>query len=473
MQSSIKTENLKISGMTCISCENKIKKKLKRTDGILAVEVSYTTSTCRITYDEKKITREEIFRIIEELDYQAVCDGPDSKDSFSLFKIVEAAVVLFAAYLVLRQTGLLDIFYFFPQAEAGMGYGMLFLTGLFTSIHCVAMCGGINLSQTLSRGNDDDGKTDLKPGILYNAGRVISYTVIGGLAGVLGSVISFSGGMKGIVQLLAGIFMVIMGLNMLNVFPWLRRFNPRMPKIFADKIQAKKRGNGPFYIGLLNGLMPCGPLQAMQLYALSTGDPLKGAFSMFLFSIGTVPLMFLFGLISSVLSRKFTNKVMTAGAVLVVILGISMFSSGMALSGLSANPSGGTVQSQASAGGDVQLIETTLSARRYEPITVTAGIPVRWVIKAEPGSINGCNNRIFIPEYGIEKKLEYGDNVIEFVPEETGRFTYSCWMGMIRSTITVVEEGAAASPQEGNELVSFDEEAGKEDAEFPVMPCCR
>jgi len=71
----------------------------------------------------------------------------------------------------------------------------------------------------------------------------------------------------------------------------------------------RQRGNkGPFTVGLLNGLMPCGPLQAMQIYALSTGNPLKGALSMLLFSLGTVPLMFGLGALGSLLSRRLRKK---------------------------------------------------------------------------------------------------------------------------------------------------------------------
>jgi hypothetical protein len=89
----------------------------------------------------------------------------------------------------------------------------------------------------------------------------------------------------------------------------------------------------------------------------------------------------------------------------------------------------------------VQLINSTLSGGRYPAITVHQGIPVKWTIDAPAGSINGCNNRMIIREYGIEHRFRPGENLIEFTPGKTGRVSYSCWMGMIRSSITVVEEG--------------------------------
>jgi sulfite exporter TauE/SafE len=351
--------------------------------------------------------------------------------------------------MIINRFGGFDLFNSFPEVKQGMGYGVLFVIGLLTSIHCVAMCGGINLCQCMPDQRTDSAKgnkgSTLRASILYNLGRVISYTIIGGIVGALGSVISFSGIGKGVVAIIAGVFMIIMGLNMLNIFPWLRKFNPRMPKMFATKIYQQKRSNRPLYVGLLNGLMPCGPLQAMQLYALSTGDPVKGALSMLLFSLGTVPLMFALGALSSILTNKFTSKMMTASAVLVVILGVFLFSNGVSLSGYALpSISNGTSNSQDFANvakaeiiEGTQVVTTSLSSRGYEPIHVQAGIPVQWHIQADASSINGCNNTIIIPAYSIEKKLEPGDNIIEFTPEESGTVPFSCWMGMIRSQISV------------------------------------
>jgi len=446
------TVSFKIRGMTCISCENRIERVLKNKKGIANATVSYSKETATVTYDPEQIAQSEIKAIIEGLDYEATAGKilePKNKPSNSI-QAVGIFVILIALYMIINRFGGFQIFNNFPQAQAGMGYGMLFVIGLLTSTHCIAMCGGINLSQCVPYQSPKDGKSKisgLTPSVLYNSGRVISYTIIGGLVGALGSVVSFSGAGKGLIAGIAGVFMVIMGLNMLNLFPGLRRFNPRMPKFFAMKINEQKKSNRPLYVGLLNGLMPCGPLQAMQLYALSTGDPVKGALSMLLFSLGTVPLMFGLGALSSVLTKRFTSRMMTVSAALVVFLGVFMFSNGMALAGYAMPFSSGLGgQNTASAQGaaaeiidGVQVVTTQLSSGGYEPIVVQAGIPVQWNIQAEAGDINGCNNRIIIPEYNLEKPLKTGDNIIEFTPDKSGIVPYSCWMGMIRSQITIVE----------------------------------
>lgn len=443
--SGIVRKTLKIDGMTCVSCESRIERKLQNTPGILNAKASYSAGTAYVTYDSRAVTLEGITKIIEKLDYKVQSAAHRDGRNSNIIKALGAAIVLFALYMLASRFGGLNVFNSFPQAEKNTGYAMLFVIGLLTSVHCVAMCGGIGLSQCVPQGNAAGGGkgASLRPSFLYNLGRVISYTVVGGIVGAIGSVVSFSGAFKGVVQLAAGIFMVIMGLNMLGIFPWLKKLNPRMPKIFARKIDREKgRSNSPLYVGLLNGLMPCGPLQAMQLYALSTGSPLTGALSMFLFSLGTVPLMFGLGALSSILSRKFTHRMMRVSAVLVTVLGVFMFSSGMSLSGFALPSAGGSAKSGNAAvvRDGVQLITTGLASGRYEPITVQKGIPVKWTIQAEDGDINGCNNTMIIPKFNKELKLVIGDNVIEFTPTESGIIPYSCWMGMIRSQITVVDD---------------------------------
>ncbi len=439
------TKTLHIEGMTCANCESRIERALKKTRGVTQAQVRYGSGTATISFDESEIKLEEIVRCMEALGYKVATGTPKASGKATALQVAGVLTVLFALYLILRHAGVLQIFNAFPQAEAGMGYGMLFVIGLLTSLHCVAMCGGITLSQCVPQQSlSTAGGSQLatfRASFLYNLGRVLSYTLMGGLVGAVGSVVSFSGAARGIVQLLAGIFMVIMGLNMLGLFPWLRKLTPRMPKAFARKIEAGKKSNSPLYVGLFNGLMPCGPLQAMQLYALSTGSPLRGALSMLLFSLGTVPLMFGLGAVSSLLSKRFTGRMMGVSAVLVVVLGLFMFQSGLGLSGIGApslvKPSGEA--KQAAVVDQVQTVTSQMSPSAYEAVTVKAGIPVKWTLQAGAEDLNGCNNAIIIPAYGIEKKLQPGENVIEFTPENAGTIPFSCWMGMIQSRITVLQ----------------------------------
>lgn len=447
MESGIKTKQLRIVGMTCTNCQNKIEKKLRRTAGVKQVKVSYNSGTAHITYDTDIISLKDIKAIIENLDYKVLIGNEQQEPSTS--RVIGILIIIVSLYILLQQFGILNLLVPSQLAETYMSYGMLFIIGVVTSVHCVAMCGGINLSQCIPRNEAEPHRKNpfeaLRATFFYNIGRIISYTIVGFIVGAMGSVITFSNALQGIMKLIAGIFMVIMGINMLGIFPYLHRFIPRMPKILTNKIDQKKHGSSsPLIVGLINGLMPCGPLQAMQIYALSTGNPFTGALSMFLFSLGTVPLMFGLGALGSVLSKRFTHKIMTIGAVLVMVLGLSMFTQGWSLSGftlpgqITGNVQGSITDGKTENG--VQIINSTLSPGRYPDITVKAGMPVKWIINAPKGSINGCNYKIYIQEYGIEYSFKEGENVIEFTPSKAGKFKYTCWMGMIRATISVVEE---------------------------------
>jgi len=485
--------SFRVGGMYCKNCQNIIEKELKKTAGVQKASVNYRSGRAAVTFDAEVIGFNKIREVIESLGYQALEENGKNQalQSKTIPQIAGTLVIILALFMLMRTFTTSNLAAAFPLAREGMSYAMLIVIGLLTSVHCAAMCGGINLSQTLKtseEGNELAMSNEqlvirekgiyslLIPGVLYNGGRLVSYTAVGVLVGALGSAITLSGRFQGIIQLIAGVFMVIMGINMLGLFPFLRRIIPSAPKIFSKNIDEQKIGRGPLVVGFLNGFMPCGPLQAMQVFALSTGSPVKGGISMFLFCVGTIPLMFALGAVSGLLSgakgRVFSRRVMQTGAVLVTALGLVMFSYGWNLSGLtvspdktaSAKPAGAPEKSnqdrQQKQGVEltpnpgsqdagkfepviengVQIVNSTLRSNRYPAITVQQGIPVRWTINAPPGSITGCNYSIILYDYGIQYDFKPGENIIEFTPEKTGKFLYSCWMGMIRSVITVVAE---------------------------------
>jgi hypothetical protein len=168
---------------------------------------------------------------------------------------------------------------------------------------------------------------------------------------------------------------------------------------------------------------------------------------MLFFSIGTVPAMLGLGSLIAVLGRRFRQRVLLVGSILVVVLGMAMFAQGGTLIGL--QPASLAPAAVVGAGTDIgagsailsadgtQEVISTLEPGRYPNIIVASGTPVRWTIDAPQGSINGCNNRMLIQEYGLEHSFTQGANIIEFTPTTPGVIQYSCWMGMITGTIMV------------------------------------
>lgn len=197
--------------------------------------------------------------------------------------------------------------------------------------------------------------------------------------------------------------------------------------------------NSSLWIGLINGLMPCGPLQAMQLYALATGSWWKGALSMLAFSLGTVPLMLGFGLVSGRLNRRFAGPMRKASGALVLIMAVAMLTNGLALAGVQLRAGGRRSADDAVISPEVQIVNSELDYRSYPDITVRAGIPVRWTIHADAERITGCNNEMVIPKLDMRVPLSEGDNVVEFTADVPGIIDYTCWMGMLHGSITVHE----------------------------------
>ncbi len=479
---SIKRATLYVDGMTCAACENRVSKGLMAIHGVIGAEARVAGGKVLVEYDDSATAPAAMKAAIERIGY-AVHDRKKGGTTVAL----GVGLLLAAGYLMASSSG---VFNALPKVDASIGYAMLFVVGLLTSIHCVAMCGGIALSQSVGRlgaggaaspASSKGRLNQMVPGLLYNAGRVLSYTIVGGIVGALGSAFSFSPTIKGIIAGAAGIFMVFLGLKMLGVLrslPQLGKLLPAGLRGRMGRLGSSLRSHGPFAVGLLNGLMPCGPLQTMQLYALGTGSALTGALSMLIFSAGTVPLMLIFGATAALLPRRFVPVMVKASAVLVMFLGVMTFGRAAALAGValpelpvlslaSAQAPGqagpgradatlpilqiaDTSQAQggllkATVANGVQTIVTEFKEGYYVPFTVQAGLPLKWTIRIKAEDLNGCNNPVTVPAYGIRKTMVAGDNLVEFTPAKAGVIAYSCWMGMIRSRITVVSDlGSAA-----------------------------
>ena len=426
----------RVEGMHCPHCESAVKHALAGAAGLSEVDVSFRKGTLTALWDEKQLREAEIDARLREAGYGLV---RGSKRMERVRDVLRLLLVLAAAglfYLLFTQTAVADWTRAFPTARAGMGLGALFAVGLTTSLHCVAMCGGINLAQ--SAASAQRGSRPARANLLYNLGRLCSYTLTGGIVGALGTVLSITNTAKAAIQIFAAAFMLLMALNLLGSFTWLRRLTFRLPEGLSAQLSARFAGKSSFAVGLANGLMPCGPLQAMQLCALSAGSWWRGALSMCCFCLGTIPLMLGVGLVSGKLNKRFARPMRYASAALVLAMGVSALAGGLALAGAGMPAARATGEDGVAIVQDgVQYIRSELDYGSYPVITVRAGIPVEWTIHAEESRINSCNHEIYIPGLNLSVSLEPGDNLIRFTPDAAGEIPYTCWMGMIRSTIYV------------------------------------
>ena len=172
-----------------------------------------------------------------------------------------------------------------------------FLLGLAGSLHCVGMCGPIALALPL----DWSAKCRaFKSLLLYNAGRVITYSMLGAAFGLVGQAIEIAGLQKWM-TIAAGVFLLALAFFSLKIeskvaaapgisrlFFWAKNKLARLLRIHSN--------SSIFAVGLLNGLVPCGLIYAAIAGALTMGSPLEGALFMLVFGLGTWPLMLGFSL---------------------------------------------------------------------------------------------------------------------------------------------------------------------------------
>lgn len=267
-----------IEGMTCLSCKKTIEKTLRSLEGVEKVTLDYPQRQLMIKYRSFIIKEQQLKDIVEELGYQ-LFTLEEMKSNKEMIALSTLLVVL--AYLLVERV--IPDFNVMLTSNQKIGYLLLFIVGLTTSFHCVSMCGGIALSQLQATFS----KHQMRRHLDYNLGRVLSYSLLGGVVGALGSFITTDIGILKGLPIFLGALMVLMGLNKVG-------FLTRKPVLMSGKLnlilgrfKAKIGSHGSFVMGLLNGFMPCGPLQLMQLYALGTGSFMVGALSMFFFSLGS------------------------------------------------------------------------------------------------------------------------------------------------------------------------------------------
>lgn len=281
-------------------------------------------------------------------------------------------------------------------------------------------------------------KKNIKTSFSYNVGRIISYTVIGAIIGGIGEVITLSKFFKGLLPIVSAALMIILGLNFLGFFKKIN-LSFKINRIIANKILNNNSKN-MFIIGLATGLLPCGPMQAMQLYSLATGSLIKGALSMFIFAIGTVPLLFGFGVISGILNGKFKKYILKFSSALLITMGVFMALRGLNFWGI--NLSSVFLDNRTTNKSEVSESEQVLTTKYSHNnslwnVSFKKGVPVKWTIIVDKKYVGDMCSTLEIPEYNIKIQYKEGKNIIKFTPKEAKTITYSSWCGMHSGTITI------------------------------------
>lgn len=450
----MKKLNFKVNGMTCSSCEVIIERNLRKVSGVEKVKASKSKDSVDVECSDQ-VQVSELQAAVKDSGYNLSLQesgnhGLGNHDSipqnwFSKHKerfseIGAVLVVMFGIFFLLRQFDIL------PKGLAvtdNMSYGFIFIIGLVAATStCLAVSGGLLLAIAAKYNEKHphlNGWQKFKPHVFFNIGRIVSYTLLGGAIGALGSVLTISSKAAGVITIIASLLMIIMGLQLLGIFPWLNKIKIKLPKFIAHKVYDSSDNNSSgktssFLFGAATFLLPCGFTQALQLYVLGKGSFVIGALTMLAFSLGTLPSLASIGAFTSFTKGNIQRYFMTFSAILIIILGVMNLSPGFNLTGaVIALPSGNgnvDVVDTAPIIDGKQVVNMAVNGFDYSPDTFTLkkGVPVEWRIDGK--GAQGCAKIISVPALGITEQLSSGVKIVEFTPQKTGKIKFSCGMGM-------------------------------------------
>jgi sulfite exporter TauE/SafE/copper chaperone CopZ len=448
--------SLSIGDMQCAECEIHIEEAVSALPGVTRAKASFAEESLTLELDTDATSVATVCAAVKAAGYS--CNQAEVRHPAGYLGRFITILLAAAGIVLLLQLDRMIGFDLSPEAVGGnKSYGLIFIVGLLTSLHCIGMCGGFVLSYAATA----KGKRAYLSHLAYGLGKTVSYASMGAVFGYLGGVVSFTVGLRSTAMLLAGGFLIAYGLSLLDAFAGLRRFHIRLPQGMMHALGEKRRRiSSPLLIGLLNGLMiACGPLQAMYIMAAGVGSALQGAAMLTAFALGTLPIMFVFGLLSSLISGAMTRRFLMVSGLIIMLLGAVMFNRGMALTasgydfasltakavqqaktfwqrwqpGTAPAASGRIVQE------GYQVIYTEAEKFEYVPkvYRLRKNLPVKWIIHVK--ELSPCNKRIVIPAWNREIDLVEGLQMVELMPKEAGTVSWSCAMGMIPG-IFIVED---------------------------------
>ncbi|MCC7004726.1 sulfite exporter TauE/SafE family protein, partial [Candidatus Nomurabacteria bacterium] len=310
-----------VEGMHCGACELLIESELKDLPNISHVKANLGKNSVDIVGD---FGEENLNQIARELSLKLKIHGyeifPEKQlksKKVSDFKFaVPIAIVFIIFFIILQKLGIVNLI-----NSREFTYGTAFFVGVVASLStCMAVVGGLLLSMSATFAKEGD---KIKPQILFHVGRLISFFVLGGVIGAIGSTFTLNTSSTFILSLIIGIVMLILGINLLDVFHWSKKLQPSMPRFIAKHAHGISKFNHtltPLLVGIATFFLPCGFTQSMQLYTLTTGSFLSGGLTMLIFALGTLPVLVLISFSSLSIKNSTKSGIFFKSAGLVVII---------------------------------------------------------------------------------------------------------------------------------------------------------
>lgn len=286
---------LYVQGMHCANCELNIEGNLSKVTGIEKVDADLRTNSVEVTGDFKdsdQETAKELTKYIEDSGYTLHAEKPIVKKEVKWNEFIYAlpiATSFIVLFFALQQSGILD-----SVGGNTSNYLGIFLLGITASLSsCMAVVGGLILSISANYAKEDT-KDKIKPQILFHISRIIGFFIFGGIIGLVGSLFTLNVTTTFILTIIVSSVMILLGLNLLDTFNFISKLQIKTPKFIGKRIIESdnlKNHYGPLLLGALTFFLPCGFTILVQTYALTKGNFIDGASTMFVFALGTFPVL--------------------------------------------------------------------------------------------------------------------------------------------------------------------------------------
>lgn len=429
-----------IKGMHCRSCEIILEEELLKVPNVVKASVHHQKGIAYIDY-QNNLDSKAVIKAIENAGYSQGTDqhGWISRDLRDYRELGTVFLLVMGLFLLAKGLGIFGL----TDSISGSynSLPVVFLIGLTAGVStCMALVGGLVLGAAARFSAENPGASRLekfKPHLLFNLGRIISYFIFGGLIGWAGSFFQLSTSVLGMLTIVVGIVMLILGGQLVDIFPILKKVSFTLPKSISRLFGIKDQTN-PALLGASTFFLPCGFTQAMQLFAMSTGSPIIGALTMGVFALGTAPGLLGVGGLTSIVKGTISRYFFKGAGVVVAMLAIFNISNGLNLLGINFLETPKVKGAQTALVNGVAEVYMVQDSDGYTPnnFTITQGVPVRWIITSK--NINTCASSIISSKLGIRQGLRRGENIIEFTPTEVGNIRFSCTMGMYVGSFNVL-----------------------------------
>lgn len=286
-----KCYEFEVNGMHCAACELLIEDKLKEDKTVKSVSANLNSKKVKVevesndSYDQ---IAKNLTKLVDKDGYSLVggTEVTVKKNNWEeFFYAVPIALIFLLVFAILQESGILS-------TSATNNLPQVFILGVIASLSsCMALVGGLVLALSNRYSNSSKGK---RAQVSFHIGRLGGFFILGGALGLVGSFLKPSPAFTVVLTILVSILMLVLGINQLGISDNVSRFQVRTPKVVSRRILKLQNLNGSFaalILGAMTFFLPCGFTLAVQALALDQANVLQSALIMFVFALGTLPVL--------------------------------------------------------------------------------------------------------------------------------------------------------------------------------------